>query len=155
MPAKAGTQATLIRSPNPTPCPSPKSVALMLSYLTIIFGCQLLGELLVAAIGLPIPGPVCGMLILFSGLLIRGSIPDDLAAVGASLLDNLSLLFIPAGVGVMLHASLLQRDWLPISVSLIVSTGVTIAVTALLMTWLSPSPAQTQSPAGGNLEKPE
>jgi holin-like protein len=109
----------------------------MLAHLTVIFGCQLLGELLMSATGLPIPGPVCGMAILFAGLLVRGSIPPDLSLVGSALLDNLTLLFIPAGVGVMLHAPLIGRDWLAISVSLVVSTALTIAVTALVMTWLT------------------
>ena len=132
-----------------------KAVFFMLGYLTIIFCCQLLGELLVVGAGLPIPGPVCGMAILFAGLLIRGSIPDDLAAVGTALLDNLSLLFIPAGVGVMLHASLLQRDWLPISVSLIVSTALTIAVTALVMSWLRPPELASKDLTGGGFEEPK
>ena len=110
----------------------------MLAYLTVIFGCQLLGELISTATGLPIPGPVCGMAFLFVGLILRGSIPADLAAVGSALLENLSLLFIPAGVGVMLHARLLARDWLPLSIALVISTCLTIAVTALMMSWLTP-----------------
>ena len=110
----------------------------MLIYLTLIFCCQLLGELLVTASGLPIPGPVVGMALLFAGLLVRGSIPDDLAVTGDALIANLSLLFIPAGVGVMLHVKLIGRDWLPISVALVVSTALTIAITAAVMVWLAP-----------------
>ena len=121
----------------------------MLAYLTLIFGCQVLGELLTTAAGLPVPGPVCGMALLFAGLLVRGSIPSELAATGSALLDNLSLLFIPAGVGVMLHAQLLARDWLPISAALVVSTGLTIAATALVMSWLTPPPIESDQSAGG------
>jgi putative effector of murein hydrolase LrgA (UPF0299 family) len=110
----------------------------MLGYLTLIFCCQLLGELLSTALALPVPGPVCGMAILFVGLLVHGGIPKDLGDVAGALLGNLSLLFIPAGVGVMLHAALLGRDWLPISLALVLSTVVTIAVTALMMAWLMP-----------------
>jgi holin-like protein len=117
----------------------------MLAYLTLIFCCQLLGELLTASLGLPIPGPVCGMAILFGGLLIYGAIPDELAAVSSALLDNLSLLFIPAGVGVMLHAPLIGRDWLPISVALLLSTALTIAVTALVMSKLARPPDQNDT----------
>ena len=120
----------------------------MLGYLTLIFCCQLLGELFIMATGLPVPGPVCGMAILFAGLVVHGSLPLDLAAVGAALLENLSLLFIPAGVGVMLHASLLGRDWLPISVALVVSTGLTIAVTALVMQRLTRGNADTKPGEG-------
>jgi len=109
----------------------------MLEYLTLIFGCQLAGELIVAATGLPVPGPVCGMALLFAGLVIKGGLPAELARVADALLGNLSLLFVPAGVGVMLHARLMARDWLPIAAALLLSTGLTIAVTAALMLWLS------------------
>lgn len=110
----------------------------MLEYLTLIFCCQLAGELVVAATGLPIPGPVIGMALLFVGLVVRGELPSGLAEIADTLLGNLSLLFVPAGVGVMLHLSLLSRDLLPISVALIASTSLTIAVTAALMNFLSP-----------------
>ena len=109
----------------------------MLEYLTLIFGCQLAGELIVAVTGLPVPGPVCGMALLFAGLVIKGGLPADLARVANALLGNLSLLFVPAGVGVMLHADLIAKEWLPISVALVLSTGLTIAVTAAFMAWLS------------------
>lgn len=110
----------------------------MLGYLTLIFACQLIGEGLVAALSLPTPGPVVGMALLFVGLVVHGRIPDRLAAAADALLQNLSLLFVPAGVGVMLHAGLLGREWLPISVSLIISTAVAIAVTGLIMRALAP-----------------
>jgi len=108
----------------------------MLFYLTLIFCCQLIGELLIAASGLPVPGPVVGMALLFIGLLARGSIPDDLGAVADTLLTHLSLLFVPAGVGVMLHARLIGSELVPISVSLVASTILTIAVTGISMAWL-------------------
>jgi putative effector of murein hydrolase LrgA (UPF0299 family) len=114
----------------------------MLAYLTLIFCCQLAGELAVTALGLPVPGPVVGMALLFVGLLIRGAIPKDLATVGDALISNLSLLFVPAGVGVMLHAGLLGRDWAPISAALVISAVLTIVVTARLMVWLSPRAAE-------------
>jgi putative effector of murein hydrolase LrgA (UPF0299 family) len=110
----------------------------MLSYITLIFACQLTGELLVSALGIPVPGPVAGMLVLLAGLFIHGSIPPELGSVGDFLLGNFSLLFVPAGVGVMLHASILSDEWLPVSAALVVSTLVTIAVTALVMRALSP-----------------
>jgi len=122
----------------PSGSPACSRERIILTYLTLIFCCQLLGELFVTATGLPVPGPVVGMVLLFVGLLIKGAVPDDLGAVGDALIQNLSLLFIPAGVGVMLHMQLIGRDWLPISVSLVVSTVLTIAVTASVMVWLSP-----------------
>ena len=108
----------------------------MLEALTIILTCQLIGELIVVGTAIPLPGPVVGMVLLFVGLLIRGGVPEELGRVAASLLQNLSLLFVPAGVGVMTHLALLQAEWLPISVSLVVSTLLTIAVTGLAMSVL-------------------
>ena len=60
-----------------------------------------------------------------------------------------SLLFVPAGVGVMLHFQLLGDDWLPIGVALVVSTLLTLVVTSLMMSWLGKrSPAAPDGPAG-------
>ncbi|MEP3481338.1 MAG: CidA/LrgA family protein [Fuerstiella sp.] len=116
----------------------------MLHYLTLIFCCQLLGEVLVKSTGLPIPGPVVGMAILFAGLLARDAVPDDLSCTADGLIRNMSLLFVPAGVGVMLHAKMIGRDWLPISLSLVLSTALTIVVTAKLLVLLSPATGEAK-----------
>ena len=89
------------------------------------------------ATGLPLPGPVVGMALLFAGLLVRGEIPQALADTAGALLRNLSLLFVPAGVGVMIHLSLVEREWLPIAAALIGSAVITVAVTALVLQLLS------------------
>jgi len=105
----------------------------MLGFFTLLLVCQLVGEVIAAATGIPVPGPVIGMAILFFGLLVRGSIPEALAATAETLLSHLSLLFVPAGVGVMLHVELIGAELLPIAASLIISTLLTIVVTALVM----------------------
>ena len=109
----------------------------MLEYLTLILACQLAGELAVNAAGVPFPGPVAGMLLLFALLLVRGEVPDNLGKVAGTLLNYLSLMFVPAGVGVMVHFELLGDDALPLSVALVVSTVLTVAVTALVMQMLN------------------
>ncbi len=105
----------------------------MLGYITVLLVCQLIGEVGVRATGLPVPGPVVGMVILFAALVARGGVPAGLDAVAGGLLRHLSLLFVPAGTGVMLHLGLVAREWLPLSVALVVSTVATIAVTGLVM----------------------
>ena len=113
----------------------------MLSALTLILSCQLAGELVTRFLGLPVPGPVAGMVLLFGLLAIKGSVPDDIGTVADGLLRHLALLFVPAGVGVMAHMGLLGQDWLPISVALVGSTLATIAVTGLIMNRLArPAP---------------
>lgn len=105
----------------------------MLSYITVLLVCQLAGEVISRLAGLPIPGPVIGMVLLFAGLLIRGGIPGRLEGVANTILSHLSLLFIPAGVGVIVHLHLIGREWLPISVALVLGTAITLAVTGLVM----------------------
>ncbi|MEH6634676.1 MAG: CidA/LrgA family protein [Halioglobus sp.] len=109
----------------------------MLTFFTVILSCQLLGEILVVASGLPLPGPVVGMALLFIGLLLKGGIPEGLDRMADGLLSHLSLLFVPAGVGVMLHAQLIGSELLPLAASIIGSTMITIVVTAWIMQSLS------------------
>ncbi len=109
----------------------------MLEYLTLILACQLIGEFAVSTANIPFPGPVAGMILLFLFLLIRGEIPEELGNVSGALLNNLSLMFVPAGVGVMVHFELLGADAVPLSIALVVSTLLTIAITAIVMLLLS------------------
>lgn len=109
----------------------------MLKFITLLLALQLAGEVIVAALGLPLPGPVVGMVLLFAGLVIRGGLPDGLDEVAQGLLKHLSLLFVPAGVGVMVHLALVRDEWAPIAVAVVGGTVVTVAVTALVMAGLS------------------
>ncbi len=109
----------------------------MIVWMAVLTVCQLAGEAAVQAAHLPVPGPVLGMALLFAGLFWKGSVPEGLGKVADGLLSNLPLLFVPAGVGIMLHFKLLAGEWLPLSAALILSTLLTIAVTASLMAFLS------------------
>lgn len=104
-----------------------------LKFFALLLLCQLLGEVLVVWTGLPFPGPVVGMVLLFAGIALRGGVPPGLGQLVDGLLSHLSLLFVPAGVGVMLHIAMLRDEWLAVSLALVLSTILTIAVTALLM----------------------
>jgi holin-like protein len=105
----------------------------MLPSLTLLLVCQLIGTVIQEALGLPVPGPVIGMIILLAGLLVRRRLPDKLNGTAQGLLDHLSLLFVPAGVGVMQQLPLLEREFVPITASLVGSSLITIAVTGLVM----------------------
>ncbi len=108
----------------------------MLEMIAVLLLFQLVGEALAVAFALPLPGPVIGMALLFLALLLWGELPDALDRVTRGLLENLSLLFVPAGVGVMTHLGLLDRQWLPLTIALVVSTLLTLAVTGWTMQWL-------------------
>lgn len=107
----------------------------MLKAITLLLMFQLAGEVLVRALGLPIPGPVIGMLLLFVALMVRGSAPAALARTAHGLLQQLSLLYVPAGVGIMVHFALIRREWPAIMLALILSTTLTLVIAALAMQW--------------------
>ncbi len=94
---------------------------------------QLAGELVSTWFALAIPGPVIGMLLLLATLLTLGRAPDDVDAAAGALLTHLSLLFVPAGVGVMVHFALIGDEWLPIVAALVVSTALGLVLAALAM----------------------
>ncbi|MBL8833336.1 MAG: CidA/LrgA family protein [Rhodospirillales bacterium] len=105
----------------------------MLGALTLLLVCQALGEAVVRLAGLPVPGPVMGMVLLFGWLAWKGEVPEPLARTAGGLLEHLSLLFVPAGVGVVLYLDLVAAEWQAIAASLVVSTLATILVTAFVM----------------------
>jgi holin-like protein len=123
----------------------------MLAAITLLLVYQLIGEAIAFVFRLPIPGPVIGMLLLFLTLIARGGMPGaagaNLRETANSLLSHFSLLFIPAGVGVMVHFARIADEWLPILAALVGSTVLTIAATALTMRWLMKRSAG--GPSGG------
>jgi holin-like protein len=103
---------------------------------------QLLGEALVYLLKLPLPGPVVGMALLLTLLALRPQLLGALKPTSQNLLQHLSLLFVPAGVGVMLHLQRLGDEALAIGVALVLSTWVGLAVAALVMSRLMRSAAE-------------
>ena len=111
----------------------------MLYTLTLLLLYQTVGELVSSGLALSIPGPVIGMVLLLLTLLAKGEKLDkNMRANTAALLRHLSLLFIPAGVGIMLHLDRIGKEWLPITLALIISTFAGMAVTAWVITALLP-----------------
>ena len=94
---------------------------------------QLAGEGLVLLLDWPLPGPVAGMALLFLALLWRGGPGRRLTQAASQLLLHLSLLFVPAGTGVVLYGALLAREGVPLMFALVGSTLLAMAVAALLL----------------------
>ncbi|MGB0126728.1 MAG: CidA/LrgA family protein [Rhodocyclaceae bacterium] len=107
--------------------------AALLTGLTFLLLFQLAGEVLVQALALPLPGPVLGLMLMFLALLVQGKVPPPLREASSGILQHFSILFVPAGAGVLLHAERIGTDWLPIAAALLVSTLLSIAVTALTL----------------------
>ncbi len=104
-----------------------------LNGITILLLYQLVGEVSALMLPIPIPGPVLGMVLLFLTLLIRGHPTHSLETASNALLSHLSLLFVPAGVGLIVHLERIVQEWLGISLAIVLSTAISMAATAAVM----------------------
>jgi holin-like protein len=100
--------------------------------LAILLLLQAAGESLTHLLGLPFPGPVIGLVLLL-GALRWGRIRAWVSAAADLLLAHLSLLFVPVGVGVIVHLDLLGRHGLQLLAVIVLSTWIGMAVTALVL----------------------
>ncbi|MGV8804767.1 MAG: CidA/LrgA family protein [Polaromonas sp.] len=91
---------------------------------------QSVGELLARALSLPFPGPVVGMVLLLAGLRWQ-SVREPVSSCADFLLSHLSLLFVPVGVGVMTHLSLVSEYGFRMLAVVALSTLAGLAVTVL------------------------
>jgi len=105
----------------------------MLVSLTALLLCQLFGEAVVRLVDLPVPGPVLGLVLMLVLLALRRGVPDNIQTTAGGLLKHFSLLFVPAGVGVLQHLGRIEAEWLAIAAALLVSSVATIVVTAVVM----------------------
>ncbi|MCL6264219.1 CidA/LrgA family protein [Craterilacuibacter sp. RT1T] len=105
----------------------------MLEMVLWLIGYQLLGEFIAYALALPVPGAVIGMLLLFITLLLRRSVPRGLQQHVPVLLSNMSLLFIPAGVGLLAWWPLLQASGWRLLLALLLSTLLPLLLSALVL----------------------
>lgn len=108
----------------------------MIRGLTILLLLQGVGEFLGRLLHLPIPGSVLGMGLLFLLLLANVIRMEWISEACDLLLGNMALFFVPAGVGVMVHTGLIAKQWLPISLALVISTLLVMAATGWVAEWL-------------------
>lgn len=103
----------------------------MLPAFAILLCLQLAGEALVRLIVSPVPGPVMGMALLFVFLIVRAPLPHATNETADGILKHLSLLFVPAGVGVVQQLPLLGAEGWKLLAIILVSSVFALAVTAL------------------------
>lgn len=121
----------------------------MIEGLLFLLIFQVAGEALVRGLGWPLPGPVAGMALLLLFLLWRRSCAPALKQAGDGLLGNLSLLFVPAGVGLITQGPLLAKEGLTIVLVLVLSTLATLLATAMTLTALLRWQARRKARHGG------
>ncbi|MCL6271174.1 CidA/LrgA family protein [Sansalvadorimonas sp. 2012CJ34-2] len=101
--------------------------------LFILFLFQTLGEFGNRLLGLPLPGPVLGMLLLFLALCLIKSVPDDLDKSSQVIVGNMAMLLVPVATGFAYYLVKIQQQILPIALAATLGTVIAIVFTSLLM----------------------
>ena len=112
----------------------------MLRSLFIIFFYQLLGEAIQKFFEINIPGPVIGLILLlltfifFSNKFTQSKkIIKEISTISHQIINYLSLLFVPIGVGVVMHINYLGDNLFTIFSIIIIGTLATLVFTAIVM----------------------
>ena len=113
------------------------------STIFVLIVLQLIGEIIVQVSRLPVPGAIIGLILLYAILMWRGGISDEMSRTSGFLLQNLGVLFVPAGVGVIAYLPMIASQWWVILLVLLVSVCATIALTGLVVARLSPRGVET------------
>jgi holin-like protein len=103
----------------------------LLKQFSIILSIYFLGELLQKTFGLPVPGNILGMLILFFCLLSGIIKLEMINRISDFLLDNLAFFFLPAGVSLITCFSVLEGKWTTVLGVSVISTVIILGVTGL------------------------
>ncbi|MCW6510421.1 CidA/LrgA family protein [Lichenifustis flavocetrariae] len=101
----------------------------MIGAIALLLMCQLLGEALHRLTGIPLPGAVLGLLLLLLWFVIRPRERPVLSAVATWLIAHLSIMFVPAAVGLMQQGAILSRYGAGIVIATAISTILTLLVT--------------------------
>ena len=109
----------------------------MIAALALLLGFQLAGDVVARALGLPLPPPLLGLGFLLVAMIAVPRIAEAVRGAAQGLLAHLSLLFVPAGVGVVGHLESLGSQGGPILLAIVVSTSAAIAVGALTFVGVS------------------
>ena len=119
----------------------------ILKAVTFLLGFQLLGTTAVMGMGLPIPGPVAGLLFMIVWLGVNAPRPKLLKETAQALIAHLSLLFVLAAVGIVQHLDRLAYEGKILLAAVVVSTILALIVGALtfvMMVRLTGTPPEGQ-----------
>lgn len=102
----------------------------------IILGITMAGEFFNQILPLPVPAGVYGLFIML-GALVSGAVRlEDVEGTGNFLLDTMTMMFIPATVGIVTCAQQLKTVLVPFMLVILLTTLIVMAVTGRTAQWV-------------------
>lgn len=106
-----------------------KEKNVVLKQIAILLSCLALGHLVVWAVGVSFPGSIVGMLLMAAALQMGIIKLESVKGISDVLISNMSLFFVPNGVGLMLYFDIIKAEFWPIVIATLVSTVVVFVAT--------------------------
>ncbi len=103
-----------------------KGILIILAFLVV-------GEFLSYLTGGFVPGNIFGMVVMFLALQTKLVKEDSVATVCTLLTKNMTLMFLPAGIGLMAAYELIAENWISIVLNITVTTLIVMAVVGLIV----------------------
>lgn len=95
-----------------------------------ILSCYYAGTALVTVLAIPLPPALVGLLLLLVGLILRGRPASAVGVAASPLLKHMSVLFVPAVLGVGLYWQDIQQQAWSLFVAIVVTTTLSLGITA-------------------------
>jgi holin-like protein len=92
-----------------------------------------LGDFLNRSLGIPLPGNILGLFLLLIALLTGLVKLEQVEGVGQFILSHMTVLFVPAGVGLLAIFGVIQGNWLILILIALLTTILVLALTGLIV----------------------
>lgn len=103
--------------------------------LLIIFGFSFIGNVISNVFRLPVPGSILGMILLFLALQFKILEFRHVDEAGSFLINNMTILFLPAGVGIMAKWNLISHFWAQILLIVVAALIINMLILGKLVEW--------------------
>lgn len=104
--------------------------------LLIIFGFSFIGNVISNVFRLPVPGSILGMILLFLALQFKILEFRHVDEAGSFLINNMTILFLPAGVGIMAKWNLISHFWAQILLIVVGALVINMLILGKLVEWI-------------------
>ncbi|KLK96171.1 CidA/LrgA family protein [Lactococcus lactis] len=104
--------------------------------LLIIFGFSFIGNVISNVFRLPVPGSILGMILLFLALQFKILEFCHVDEAGSFLINNMTILFLPAGVGIMAKWNLISHFWAQILLIVVGALVINMLILGKLVEWI-------------------
>lgn len=102
----------------------------------IILVYSFVGDIIHTTFNLPIPGSIIGLVLLFISLKTKILKLESIERAGNWLKSNMALLFVPITVGIMPYFNVIQKNWVEVTLIMVISTIITYLVTAFIAEYI-------------------